>query len=120
MGNVLIKSGVEFAVIAPAGMRILEVLKSIVRSYPFNVTITSGTDGTHSGPKDPHYLGMAYDIRTNSLTPERKQLLLTDLLKSLGPQFSGFIEHPGQANEHIHVQRLYGTTYTIEDYFNEF
>lgn len=118
MGQVRLKPGVEFKVIAPAGMRILEVLKSIVRSYPFDVTITSGTDGVHSGPTDPHYLGMAYDIRTQDLNTAQKHLLLTDLLKTLGPHFSAFIESPGTPNEHIHCQRLHGTVFTIEEYFS--
>jgi hypothetical protein len=118
MGRIKIKPGVEFKVIAPAGMRILEVLKSIVKSYTFDVTITSGTDGIHSGPADPHYLGMAYDIRTHDLKPEQKQLLLMDLQKTLGPEFTMFIESPNTNLEHLHCQRKYGTTFTIEEYFN--
>lgn len=106
---------------APAGMRILEVLKSITHSYPFDVTITSGTDGKHSGPTDPHYTGEAYDIRTKDLTDAQKQQLLKDLINHLGVKFHAFIESPGTDNEHIHCQRDNPNThFTIEDYFNEY
>lgn len=118
MGLIKIKPGVTFEPYAPAGIRILEVLKSIVQSYPFDVTITSGTDGVHSGPLDPHKLGMAFDIRTKDLSAANKHLLLIDLQKSLGPHFHAFLESPGTPNEHIHCQRTYGTVYYIEDYFN--
>ncbi len=32
-----------------------------------DLTITSGTDGAHSGPGDPHYHGEAYDVRSHDL-----------------------------------------------------
>jgi len=118
MGQVKIKPGVTFEPFAPAGMRILEVLKSIVTSYSFDVTITSGTDGEHSGPADPHKHGMAFDIRTNDLNDAQRNLLLKDLQLGLGPKFHAFWESPGTPNAHIHVQRTYGTVYTIEDYLN--
>ncbi len=118
MGQVKIKPGVTFEPYAPAGIRILEVLKSIVRSYPFDVTITSGTDGAHTGPLDPHKLGQAFDLRTKDLTMPQKQLLLADLSITLGPRFYAFLEAPSTPNEHIHVQRTYGTHFKIEDYFD--
>lgn len=114
--SVLIKPGVTF-VYAPSGFRILEALKLVSRNLKVDVTITSGSDGAHSSPADPHYFGGAYDLRTHDL-PD-KQKLLTELLAELGPAFTGFIENPGLAAEHIHVQRKYGTVYTIQDYLQE-
>ena len=120
MGRLLVKPGVSFGeALAPAGARILEVLKRITPAYPFDVTITSARDGTHSGPGDPHHKGEAFDLRTNTLTAEQKALLLLDLRETLykAPRkFYAFLEAPGQSYEHIHCQRRKGVTYTVDDY----
>jgi hypothetical protein len=116
MGRVLIKPGVEFAVIRPAGARILEVLRQVTRELSFDVTITSATEGQHSGPNDPHHKGEAYDLRTKTLTEDQKRELLSKLVSRLGPRFFAFLEAPGTPNEHIHVQRRRNTVYTIQDY----
>ena len=124
MGILLVKEGVEFGgVLHPAGARILEVLKQVVASLDFDVTVTSARDGKHSGSGDPHHSGEAFDLRTKSLTAAQKQGLLQRLRAGLyreptgpGRRFYAFLESEGTANEHIHVQRRKGTTYTILDY----
>jgi hypothetical protein len=121
MGKVLVKTGVEFTRIAPAGARILEVLRALVTELPFNVTITSACDGVHSagdagGRQDPHYTGEAYDLRTRDLTALEKGRLLMELQRRLGDRFYAFLEAPLTPNEHIHVQRRKGTVYSILDY----
>ena len=116
MARILVKPGVQFAVIRPAGARIIEVLRGIARELSFDVTITSATDGTHSGPNDPHHLGEAYDLRTRGLTDAQKNQLLAMLQGRLGSQFFAFLEAPGSGNEHIHVQRRKGTRYTLLDW----
>jgi hypothetical protein len=122
MGQILVKPGVEFGdSFAPAGARILEVLKALVQTYLFNVTITSARDGIHSGPADPHYSGEAFDIRTHDLTPAQVQRLLHDLLAALYKEprrFYAFLEAAGTPNEHIHIQRRNGTVYSALDYLN--
>ena len=122
MGRLLVKTGVDFGgAFAPAGARILEVLKRIVPAYPFDVIITSARDGTHSGPEDPHHKGEAFDLRTHGLTDDQKALLLLDLRETLykAPRkFYAFLEAPGQPYEHIHVQKRKGTTYSMLDYLN--
>lgn len=110
-----IKTGVILGC-APAGVRIIEALKTVSKTLGMDLTITSGADGVHSGPKDPHYSYQAYDIRTHDLTEVVKRQLLALLLQELGPKFSGFIESAGTPNEHLHVQRLYGTIYTMTDF----
>ena len=116
----LVKPGVDFGtVLAPAGARILEVVKRLAAGYPFDVTITSARDGTHSGPSDPHHSGQAFDLRTHGLTDDQKALLLANLRETLYKvprKFYAFLEAPGQSHEHVHVQRRKGVTYTIEDY----
>jgi hypothetical protein len=121
--GILIKKDVEFGAMTPAGARILDALKRIARTVSFDVMITSARDGVHSGPTDPHKLGEAFDLRTNTLTSEHKHLLLSLLQQDLygdttwgTRRFYAFLESPGTPNEHIHVQRRMGTTYTTYDY----
>ena len=120
MGRLLIKPGVDFGtVLAPAGARILEVLKQVVEPYDFDVTVTSARDGKHSGKDDPHHSGEAFDLRTNTLKAAQKRRLLDDLKAGLYQEprrFYAFLEAPGTGNEHIHVQRRRGTTYNVFDY----
>ena len=122
MGRLLVKTGVDFGTsLAPAGARILDVLKRLVASYPFDVTITSARDGAHSGPNDPHHSGEAFDLRPNALSTEQKATLLADLRETLYKTPRKFwvdLEAPGQPYELIHVQRRKGVTYTVVDYLN--
>mgnify|MGYP001609480528 FL=1 len=122
MGRLLVKTGVDFGVVlAPAGARMLDVLKRLVAGYPFDITITSARDGVHSGPGDPHHSGEAFDLRTKPLTDPQKATLLTDLRETLYKTPRKFwvdLEAPGQPYEHIHVQRRKGVTYTVVDYLN--
>ena len=123
MGTLRIKPGVVFTPqFPPAGARILEVLKRLAGIYTFDVTITSAADGEHSGPADPHHTGEAFDLRTHDLTAAQKSLLLHDLQTDLyrePRQFYAFMEAPGAPNEHVHVQRRNGVTYTMMDYLRD-
>lgn len=117
MGRLLTKPGVDYGPQAGwAGARILEVAKVCVVAYPFDVTVTSARDGDHSGPLDPHHTGDAFDFRTHDLPTGGAARFLHDLALGLGPRFYAFLEDPGVPNEHIHVQRAKGTTYTALDY----
>lgn len=123
MGKILVKPGVDFGKeLAPAGARILDALKQLVKPYDYNITITSAREGDHSGPTDPHKLGEAFDIRTKDLTDLQKNRLLSDLKTVLYtspmPRFFAFLEAPGTPNEHLHVQRRKGTAYNIFDYLS--
>ena len=114
-----IKPGVEFSVIAPAGFLILQALKSATKYLDLDLTITSGTDGEHSGPTDPHKRGEAYDIRSHDFLPVVKRNVLMAIMSNLDKtRFFGFIEDPGGDSEHIHIQRRKGTTYTVEEFLN--
>lgn len=117
--SIAIKPGVRFDVIAPAGYMILSALKHTSKALAVDLTITSGTDGMHSGLYDPHNTGEAYDIRTKDLDPSLKWEVLETLMTVLGRErFFGFLESPGRPNEHIHCQRKIGTRYTVEDFLN--
>jgi hypothetical protein len=117
MGILKLKDGVILGKeLAPAGARILDVLKRIVSGYSFDVTITSGRDGEHSGPADPHHKGEAFDLRSKDLTLVQKRQLVEDLSTGLGKRFFAFVEQPRTPNEHIHVQRKRATVYSMDDY----
>ncbi len=121
MGRLLVKPGVLFGeTLSPAGARILDVAKKVADLVDFDVTITSARDGIHSGPNDPHFLGDAFDFRTNTLQPDQKARLLTSLQNGLYTsqprRFYAFLEDAGGLNEHLHVQRRAGTTYDIFAY----
>lgn len=127
------KSGVVIMPLAPAGVRILEAIKQAAKTVGVQIVITSGRDGVHSGPSDPHKLGEAFDLRTHGYTDEEKRDLLTQIMLSLqteDPQdapietagglatkrFFGFLEDAGGPNEHLHIQRRNNTVYTLDDY----
>ena len=103
--------GVEFQTIKPAGFRILSALDMLAARLPYDLFITSGTDGAHSGPTDPHKTGEAYDVRSHGLTEPQKHEVVAVLTQTLGPRFYAFLEAPGTPNEHFHVQRAKGTIY---------
>ena len=106
MAKVNIKEGVKFSVMSPEGIRILATLDTVARLLGRDITITSGTDGLHSGPSDSHHAGRAYDIRTHD-DPDKQQLVTTieNKLAEISPgKYYVFIEDDGGSNEHIHAQ----------------
>lgn len=130
IGRVLVKPGVQFTLIAPAGFRLLSSIDYAARMLALDVTITSACDGAHSGPADPHHRGEAYDIRTHGLAPDQADTLLAVIINACRgrgepmPQpadgvarslatgtFFGFVELPGTDNEHLHVQLRKGARY---------
>ena len=116
MSVLLVKPGVEFTVIAPAGFRILWALQEITHDQLYDITITSACDGEHSGVDDPHHRGEAYDIRCHDLLGNLKVMdpavLLQDIQHILGTaKFFSFIEDEGTANQHIHIQLRRGQSY---------
>jgi hypothetical protein len=112
-----VKEGVEFTVIAPAGFLILQALKDASKYLMKDLTITSACDGNHSGPEDPHKKGEAYDVRSNDIEIGYKEYVLDVIMRRLdGKAFYGFLESPGTLNEHFHIQRAKGTTFSIEDF----
>lgn len=125
MSVILVKSGARFDRIDPAGFRLLGALDRVSRTFPVDLTITCGSDAHPAN--DPHSLGRAFDVRTHDLTPDQKQLLLRSVLLDLQDgdhdaplevsgglattHFFGWIEHPGEVTEHMHVQMRKGTSF---------
>lgn len=106
---VRVKEGVEFKVIAPGGFVILAAIRDAALAIGHDLTITSGTDGAHSGPGDPHHRGEAYDVRTHDL-PD-KNAALAKIQEFTGGHFFAFIEELNTPDEHIHAQVKKGTEY---------
>lgn len=115
---ILLKDGVTIG-LSPAGFRILEAAKQVSKAMRRDFTITSGTDGDHSGPTDPHKTAEAYDFRSNTLNTSQKAEFLTRVRGLLSTRFFCFLENPGADNEHIHCQRAKNTTYSITDYLSD-
>jgi hypothetical protein len=104
------KPGVLYTTIAPGGHRILAAIDYVAEGENNDLTITSACDGEHSGPGDPHHRGEAYDVRTHDL--DNKDEVLRQIQFYLGSEFFfAFLEDPGTANEHIHVQVRKGVIY---------
>lgn len=111
-----VKDGVTF-VFAPGGALILEAMKATSKSLALDLTITSGSDGIHSGPQDPHHFGNAYDVRSHDLDDATKQKVLAAMMATLGwDHFFGFVEAPGTDNEHYHYQVKKATAFTVVDF----
>lgn len=115
-GRVLVKPGVTFDVIAPAGYQILSALKTTAKAMGLALTITSACDGEHSGPDDPHKWGLAYDVRSHDLDPAVRPQVLHVLMTTLGSTFYGFLEDPNTSNEHFHVQARHGQELSISEW----
>lgn len=112
MAVIRVKQAVSFAVIAPAGFRILSALDQVAANLVDDLIITSGCDGEHSGPSDPHHTGEAYDVRSHDFDQDTKDKILAGVMTILGwDRFYGFLENPGQDTEHFHFQRKKGTIY---------
>jgi hypothetical protein len=125
MGIVLVKPGVQFAHIDPAGFRLLGSLDRVARANLFDLTITCACEG-HAAD-DPHTLGRAYDVRTHDLSPSEKQRVLKDVLLDLQDgardapmatsggwattHFFGWLEHADLASEHLHFQQRRGVPF---------
>lgn len=112
MGVIRVKEAVSFAKIAPAGFRILSALDQVAAKLDADLIITSGCDGTHSGPEDPHHSGEAYDVRSHDFDQLTKDKILAAAMTILGwSAFYVFLEAEGTDNEHFHFQRKKGTVY---------
>jgi len=125
-GHVIVKSDVQFTRIAPAGFRLLGAIELTARRFGIEMMITCACEAHPA--EDPHSLGEAYDVRSHDMSPAQKTLVLKAILEAAGDadagdvpvgaqggyatsHFWGWLEHPGDPNEHLHVQRRQHTTY---------
>lgn len=125
MGLLTIKPGVQLDQMTIAGALIIAALFRTAVRLQLALIVTSGTDGEHSGPADPHLRGEAYDVRSQTFTGDQKALVLATVLDCLAEftgalggrahvdatpsgmatdLFFGFLETAGQPREHFHFQ----------------
>ncbi len=128
MYGVTFKDGVlPIGHLAKAGVRLLGALDATARRLHVNLIVTCA-DKEHDA-MDPHALGEAFDVRTQGFSDDRKRTILRETLVELADagnpmdqpesvgggigtiHFWGWIEHPNQSNEHLHIQRRKGTVY---------
>lgn len=110
MARLLTKDGVQFAVIDDVTRQLFYILLRAADYFQLDaLTITSGSDGVHSGPDDPHYCGHALDVRTHDLPPlVPVDRFVSFIQHGLGPDYYAFFEANGTPNAHLHVQLAKG------------
>lgn len=78
----------------PAGARIIAALDRTASVCRTNLHITSGTDGAHGGPTDPHARGEAFDVSVIGMDPFLIVQVHQYLAQLLGPLFTVLYEAP--------------------------
>lgn len=129
MGALRFKPGVKIDRLSIGGACIVAALLQTAAQLPFDLTLTSGNEGPHSGPDDPHPRGDALDVRSHDLADQAlKQRVLALVMSALArfdhqsgivatsgglasAHFFGFLETPHAANEHFHIQVRQGVTF---------
>lgn len=92
-----LKPGVSLLGLTPQSVVGMIVVASVYASHGADAVITSGSDGSHK-LKSKHYIGNAFDVRTNGLAAEVISAIMNDLVAAL-PGFFVLFE-----GDHIHVQ----------------
>jgi hypothetical protein len=91
IGALRCKAGVEFAVIAPGGFRILGALEATSRILEQDITITAGTNDHATGR---HPFGEAFDVSVQGMTPATIKKMHRHLQQLLGDNFTVLYEVP--------------------------
>lgn len=109
-----------------AGAVLLWAFQQWVNESAQDLTVTSGSDGAHSGVGDPHHDGNAFDVRSHDFAIDAKDSFVRKVLNYLGdPQpkdggyvtayFFGWLENAGSSDpakpEHFHFQLRRGMSY---------
>lgn len=121
------KLGARWDTPTSAGTRILGALDRAAPVCRTDLEVTSGTDGAHSGPNDPHKRGVAFDVSVQGFSPALVVQVKTYLEQVLGSLFTVLYECPTSPTEpqlariasvnpeatgpHFHIQPRKGTTW---------
>lgn len=98
----LVKSGVEVPT-TPEMDYASEVVVQVWNEHGLTPTMTSGLDGEHIEGSF-HYTGYAEDWRTHDVASPLKEQLVDEVRSRLGTNYQVFLEYPGLADEHMHIQ----------------
>jgi hedgehog signaling domain-containing protein len=94
----LFKDGVDLA-LAPKIARALPAIDRVYRAIAgHEPTITSGCDGQHM-TTSLHYAGLAVDVRTRDVAPDKIEALRRALADALGDAYDVVVE-----KDHIHIE----------------
>lgn len=95
-----IKTGVSLQGLSLAMRPVLIAAENIWKKHGIKngVTVTCGTDGTHSAGS-LHYYGYAIDLRTRYFDDKTIERVLTDLTNALSHEYDVVLEQT-----HIHVE----------------
>ena len=103
-----IKPGVLLDKLTPSMAVACVVVESVYRRGGYDATITSGSDGKHTGQPlkgdtvDPHYSGRALDFRISDVKSSELPDLVQALRTCLGDEFAVL-----QEDTHLHIQAGY-------------
>jgi len=132
VGVVLVKPGVQFLRIAPAGFRILAAIDTAADTVGVDLTITSASEARGRELANPHRSGEAFDLSVLGLSlPQIKQVkdLIADVLNGAdGDAFTVLYEIPPSGHmlmpplpwatvnqhataAHLHIQRRKDTVF---------
>ena len=98
--------GVSLYGLKPQALLALQVVEQEFSALPANpeTFVTSANDRTHM-TGSYHYEGLAFDVRTQSLSAAVAKGMLADRIAArLGSEFDVLLEDAGTPNEHIHVE----------------
>ena len=91
--------------VRPSSLVILAAIANVAQLHGREVTITSGNDSTHK-KGSRHYINAALDVRSKDFPSKAVKLaFVVAVLARLGPDYEGFLEAEGTANEHFHFER---------------
>lgn len=82
------------------------VCVDVMKSRNADATITAGIDGKHM-VSSKHYVGLAFDLRTNILTDADKEAVRLEIKSALGDDYDVVAE-----GDHIHIEFDVKTPYT--------
>lgn len=125
MGCVRWKPGARLDKLTIGGACLLAALARTASYLPFDLMVTSGTDGVHPAPDNPHAAGNALDVRSQDLPTDQVDRVLRLVMGDLAMLtmqlqasptlesssggivtglFFGWLEDAGTDNEHYHFQ----------------
>lgn len=92
-----IKTGTEIST-RPEIVRARAIIARVWRSFGYTLTVTSGTDSTHS-VRSLHYSGYAEDYRTRDISASALSSMVAQVRAQLGTDYDVILEA-----DHLHVE----------------
>jgi hypothetical protein len=74
------------------------VCRDVLEKRKLDAVITAGLDGKHS-PGSLHYVGLAFDLRTNNIPAADREPVRAEIKDALGDDYDVVIE-----GDHIHIE----------------